>query len=97
VVQEIPWRYGIDVRDGWYDGRDQPEGEKSPAWRGGDPTPDVGGVPRRSNPLRVYHLVVDLDHPGRMIEALGFSSSATAPQPEAQHLSGPFLLAATLE
>lgn len=96
AAQRIPWRYGVDVRDGWTDSVTGQE-ETHLAWTADGFTPEVPGVPKRTGPLKVYHLVADLERPNETIQALEFFSSATHPDPAKRHVSGPFLLAVTLE
>jgi hypothetical protein len=95
-VQVIPWRYGYQVRDGWHDQSTGAEADKL-TWTASTFKSDVPGVPQRSGPLKVFHWSVDLETPGEIIEAIGFYSSATQPDTGRQFLSGPFLLAVTLE
>jgi hypothetical protein len=94
--QRIPWRYGIEVRDGWYD-KSVGEEEKHRAWTAESFDSDVNGVPTRRGPLAVYHWVVELNQPGQVIESLQFFSSATQESEADQFTSGPFLLAVTVE
>lgn len=94
--QRIPWRYGTDLRDGWHD-TETGEEHGHLAWTSAEYTAKVRGVPDRSGPLKVYHWSVDLEKPGEEIASITFSSSASHPDPEKQYVSGPFLLAATLE
>jgi hypothetical protein len=96
TVQVIPWRYGIDLRDGWSDQQSGEEAGKL-AWTAPAFTPKEPGVPKRIGPLKVYHWSVDLERPGEAIESCEFFSSATNPDVSKQYPSGPFLLAVSLE
>jgi hypothetical protein len=94
--QHIPWRYGVEVRDGWHDPEQGSEAVHL-AWTAGGFDAEPREVPKRSGPMKVYHWSVKLDRPGVPIETLVFASSAAHPDEEKRQLSGPFLLAATLE
>jgi hypothetical protein len=94
--QRFPWRYGIEVRDGWYD-ESVGEEVKHRAWTAESFDPEVMGVPRRRGPLAVYHWQVELNQADQVIETMELFSSASQESEADWFPSGPFLLAVTVE